>query len=80
MTFPSDRNNALKEIEKRSNYKDLDLEILRMWEVKTEVIPVVFGAPCTIKNQEDNFIRESYNDRDPKDYHAGICKNPQEGA
>ena len=32
-------------------------------------------------NQEDQEdIRESYNDRDPKDWHAGICTNPQEGA
>ena len=31
MTFPLDRNIALKEIEKKSKYKDLQLEIQRIW-------------------------------------------------
>ena len=44
MTIPSDRNLALKEIEKKSKCKDLQLEIQRMWQMKTEVIPVVVGA------------------------------------
>ena len=33
MTVPSDRNIAL--IEKKSKYKDLELEIQRMWHLKT---------------------------------------------
>ena len=41
MTVPSDRNIALKEIEKKSKYKDLELEIQRMWHMKAIVIPVV---------------------------------------
>ena len=49
MTVPSDRNIALKEIEKKSNYKDLDVEIHRMWQMKTIVIPVVVGALGTVK-------------------------------
>ena len=49
MTVPSDRNIALKEIEKKSKYKDLELEIQRMWHMKTVVIPVVVGAPGTVK-------------------------------
>ena len=44
MTIPSDRNIALEEIEKKSKYKDLELEIQRMWHMKTVVIPVVDGA------------------------------------
>ena len=41
MSFPSDRNIALKEIEKKkSKYKDLEFEIQRMWQMKTEVVPV----------------------------------------
>jgi len=44
MTVPSERNIALKEIEKKSKYKALELEIHRMWHVKT-MIPVVVGAP-----------------------------------
>ena len=49
MTVPSDRNIALKEIEKKSKYKDLELEIQTMWHMKTIVIPVVAGALGTVK-------------------------------
>ena len=48
MTVPSDRSIALKEIEKKSKYKDLELEIQRMWHMKI-VIPVVVGALRTVK-------------------------------
>ena len=60
MSIPSDRNIALKEIEKKSKYKDLELEIQRMWQMKTEVIPVVVGALGTIKKgMVENIKRES---------------------
>ena len=49
ITVPSDRNIALKEIEKKGKYKDLELEIQRMWQMKTVVIPVVVGALGTVK-------------------------------
>ena len=49
MTVPSDRNIALKVIEKKSTYKDLELEIQRMWHMKTVVILVVVGALGTVK-------------------------------
>ena len=49
MSIPSDRNIALKEMDKKSKYKDLELEIQRMWQMKSEVIPVVVGALGTIK-------------------------------
>ena len=49
MTIPSDRNITLKEIEKKSKYKDLELEIQGMWQMKTEVIPEVVGALGTVK-------------------------------
>ena len=51
MTVPSDRNIALKEIEKKSNYKDLELEIQRMWHMKVVVVVVVVvvGALGTVK-------------------------------
>ena len=49
MSVPSNRNIALKESEKKSKYKDLELEKQRMWHMKTKVIPVVVGALGTVK-------------------------------
>ena len=80
MTIPSDRNTALKETEKKSKCKDLELEIQRMWHVKTEVVPVVVGALGTIKKgmiENIKKVSESYCDRNAKDLYAGICTNPK---
>ena len=59
MTIPSDRNIELKEIEKKSKYKDLELEIQRMWHMKTVVIPVVVGALGTVKGTVENIKKVS---------------------
>ena len=48
ITVTSDRNIVLKEIEKKSKYKDLELEIRRMWHMKTVLIPVVVGVFGTV--------------------------------
>ena len=55
MTVPS---IALKEIEKKSKYKDLKLEIQRMWHMKTLVIPMVVGPLGTVKKGMEENIKK----------------------
>jgi len=43
-----DRNAIKREDEKILIYKDLIIEIQRMWNVKTKVIPVIIGATGSI--------------------------------
>ena len=45
-----------KETEKILKYKDLTVEIQRMWNVKTKVIPVVIGASGTISNTFRKYV------------------------
>jgi hypothetical protein len=44
VAIPGDRNVIQKEAKKILKYKDLTIEIQRMWNVKTRVIPVIIGA------------------------------------
>jgi hypothetical protein len=44
VAIPGDRNVIRKEAEKILKYKDLTIEIQRMWNVKTRAIPVIIGA------------------------------------
>ena len=48
VAIPGDRNVIKKEAEKILTYKDLTIDIQRMWNVKTRVIPVIIGATETI--------------------------------
>jgi hypothetical protein len=44
VTIPSDRNLIQNESEKKLKYKNLSIEIQRMWNMKCFVIPVITGA------------------------------------
>jgi hypothetical protein len=48
VAISGDRNVIKKGTEKIIKHKDLTIEIQRMWNVKTKVIPVIIGASGTI--------------------------------
>jgi hypothetical protein len=56
VTIPGDRNVIQKEAEKISTYKDLTIEIQRMWNVKTRMIPVLIGATGTISKSFRKYV------------------------
>jgi hypothetical protein len=45
-----------KEAEKILKYKDLTIEIQRMWNVNTRVIPVITGATGTISKSFRKYV------------------------
>jgi hypothetical protein len=47
VAITKDRNVIKSEAEKILKYKDLTIEIQRMWNVKTKVIPVTIGVTGT---------------------------------
>lgn len=44
VSIPSDKNIITKEAEKVLKYKSLLIEIQRMWNVKTIIVPIIIGA------------------------------------
>ena len=58
VAVPSDQNISLKEFQKFSKYKDLEIEVCKMGTFKTKTIPVVIGAWGIIKKGTQNFIDE----------------------
>jgi transposase len=50
------RNVIKKEAEKILKYKDLTIEIQRIWNVKTSVIPVITGATGTISKSFRKYV------------------------
>jgi len=51
-----DRNVIKKEAEKILKYKELTIEIQRMSNVKTKVIPVIIGATGTISKSFRKYV------------------------
>ena len=58
MSIPTERNTSLKTTEKLSKYKDLEIEIQKMWGMKTTTIPVVIGALGLIKKGMEKYVKQ----------------------
>ena len=56
VAISGNRNVIKKEAEKILKYKDLTIEIQRMWNVKTKVIPVIIGATGTISKSFRKYV------------------------
>ena len=56
VAISGDRNVIIKEAEKILKYKDLTIEVQRMWNVKTKVIPVIIGATGTISKKFRKYV------------------------
>jgi hypothetical protein len=57
VAISGDRNVIKKEAEKILKYKELAIEIQRMWNLKTRVIPVIIGATGTISKSFRKYVR-----------------------
>ena len=44
MSIPTDQNIAVKEFDKLSKFKDLEIEIGRIWNFKATTVPVIVGT------------------------------------
>jgi hypothetical protein len=56
IAIPGDRNVTKKEAEKILKYKDITIEMQRMWNVKAKVIPVITGATGTISKSFRKYL------------------------
>ena len=56
VAISGDRNVIKKKAEKCLKYKDLTIEIQRMWNVKTKVIPVIIRASGTISKSFRKYV------------------------
>ena len=67
VSIPGDRNVIKKEAKKILKYKDLTIEIQRIWNVKTRVIPVIIGANGTISKSFRKYVSDIPGNHDFKD-------------
>jgi len=58
VVISGDRNVIKKEAEKILKYKDLTIEIQRMWNVKSKVIPVIIGATRSVSKSFRKYVSD----------------------
>jgi hypothetical protein len=59
VAISGDRNVITKETEKILKYKDLTIEIQCMWNVQTNVIPLIIGATAIISKSFIKYLRKA---------------------
>jgi len=67
VAISGDRNAIKKEAEKILKYKDIKIEIQRMWNVKTKVIPIIIGATGTISKSFRKYVSNIPGKREVKE-------------
>ena len=58
MSIPTEKNTSVKVTEKLSKYKDLEIEIERMWGMKATTTPVAIGALGLIKKGLEKYTKQ----------------------
>ena len=58
MNVPSDSNISAKDFEKLSKYKDLEIEISKIWKRKTKTMPVIVRTLGMIKKGIRKYVNE----------------------
>jgi hypothetical protein len=64
----SNNYNITKETAELSKCKDLEVEISRIWTVRTKIVPVIIGALETIKKRLDQNLQMLPGQRQPFSY------------
>ena len=59
MGIPTDQNIAVKEFDKLSKYKELEIEIDRMWNMNAITVPVIVNAFGMIKRAAKSILTKS---------------------
>ena len=57
IAIPDDSNINTEETDKLNKYKDPEIEVSRMWKVRTKILPVIIGALGTIKKGLDQNLQ-----------------------
>ena len=60
-TFPLDINISAKEFEKLSKYKDIQIELERILQLKTSIIPIFVGALGSVKKGTEKNLKKQQN-------------------
>jgi len=68
VAITDDSNVNIKATEKLSKCKDLDIDVSRMWKVRTKIVPPITGALGTIKKGLDQNVSCPQVTRRPQSY------------